>query len=77
MIDFISQIDSERLINDNLSKLSQTRCSDHRKHKAVQICTDSSCITNETCFLCELCAQKHNPDHIAPRKLEIIQFIFN
>ena len=61
----------------NLEKICQTKCNAHDKFKAEQICFHPLCISNSTCFLCELCFQTHHYNHKAQGLLKPIEQVFS
>ena len=77
MIGFIDLVDGEIKIQENFEKLRQKRCDSHNKYKASHFCTNISCITNSTGFLCELCYNNHSKDHPNHKEIKSVDDLFS
>ena len=76
-MEFLLFIDNEKKIQDRLAFFSTVRCNSHPKYQAEQVCIDPSCMEKLACFLCELCIQKHNPNHTSKNLLIPLDIFFS
>ena len=77
MINFVSLIDGEFKIEENLEKIRQKKCNSHNKYKASYFCINPSCVKNSTSFLCELCYNNHSKNHAQCQEIKFIDDLFS
>ena len=72
MFSYVDLVSNDIKIEENLEKLRQKNCDEHKKYKASHFCTNLSCVTNSMSFLCQFCYNKHSINHLNHKEIKYV-----
>ena len=76
MTDIMTYLDANKIIVENLKKIGDAKCFNHKELVAEQFCTYPDCIRDSKTFMCKLCSKNHEIEHVS-QYIEPISKLFS